>query len=389
MRYCKHTQWLGLAVNDGDVLLQNTDRLQTLLEDLPDPDEQSPSLFVFIGNRSKAMAIKELAKTFSPPPRYGRDSSCQSQHDDESSWRGQTKLNGRRAHGEIHLHIHAPSTFSSRPVLLAEGDLPSLDRSRVLATEKCHETASRPLNARTPTTPTLSESADKIYFRLLSPFTDVFCFFADDVGKLKPIVQRLALWLDLGQPSTLPKSTRPKVLIVTEREEDVQGDDESDLRAFKQMLSEETTMDVSEQFSDIRILSLAARNKNLSNKARHRELFEHLLNFSDQVREARVSTQTLFSAHHFAAFFHYALNHVAATSVEPFNFISASRIENPVASNLRDHLVEFLHNIKTPQKLFRFAIPIIASSFLLDGYPPDMHCKLAIIPQRWLIYIYI
>ena len=188
MRYCKHTQWLGLAVNDGDVLLQNTDRLQTLLEDLPDPDEQSPSLFVFIGNRSKAMAIKELAKTFSPPPRYGRDLSRQSQHDDESSWRGQTKLNGRRAHGEIHLHIHAPSTFSSRPVLLAEGDLPSLDKPKVLAIEKCHETASRPLNARVLTTPTLSESTDKIYFKLLSSFTDVFCFFADDVGKLRLIV---------------------------------------------------------------------------------------------------------------------------------------------------------------------------------------------------------
>jgi len=47
------------------------------------------------------------------------------------------------------------------------------------------------------------------------------------------------------------------------------------------MLSEETTIDVLEQFLDIRILSLVARNKNLLNKARHRELFEHLLNFSN------------------------------------------------------------------------------------------------------------
>jgi hypothetical protein len=90
-------------MNDGDVFLQNTDRLRTLLEDLPDPDEQSPSLFVFIGNRSKAMAIKELAKAFSPPPRYGRDPSCQSQHDDESSSRGHMQLNGRRTNREIHL----------------------------------------------------------------------------------------------------------------------------------------------------------------------------------------------------------------------------------------------------------------------------------------------
>ncbi|KFY80531.1 hypothetical protein V499_00606 [Pseudogymnoascus sp. VKM F-103] len=279
MRYCKHTQWLGLAVNDGDVVLQNTDRLQTLLDDLPNPDKQTPSLFVFIGNKSKAMAIKELAKTFSPPPKY----SCHpSKHNDESSWEGQTRLNGRRVHGEIHLHIHPPSVFSSRPVLLAEGDLPNLSKlTSSLAIEKCHETDSRPLNASTLATPTLSESADRIYFRLLSPFTDVFCFFADDIGKFKPIVQRLALWLDLGQPSTLPKSTRPKVLIVTERD-DAHSNDESDLVAFKRMLSNETTIDFSEQFSDIQILGLASRKKNLSNKARHRELFERLLNFSDQ-----------------------------------------------------------------------------------------------------------
>jgi hypothetical protein len=282
MRYCKHTQWLGLSTSDGDVFLQSTDRLHTILEDLPDPDEQHPSLLVFIGNRSKAMAIKELAKTFSPPPRYGRDPSCQSQYDDEVSSRGQTKLNGRRAHGEIHLHIHAPSAFSSRPVLLAEGDLPSLDRpSTAMGTEKCHELASRRLNPEALATPVLAGSADRIYFRLLSPFTDVFCFFADDVGKFRPIVQRLALWLDLGQPSTLPRSTRPKVLVVTERGVGDPGDDESDLRDFTRMLSEETTMDITDQFSGIRVLGLAARNKNLSNKSRHRELFEQLLNCSD------------------------------------------------------------------------------------------------------------
>lgn len=217
-----------------------------------------------------------------------------------------------------------------------------------MAIEKCHETASRPLNARALTTPTLSKSVNKIYFRLLSPFTDVFYFFVNNVEKLRPIVQRLAIWLDLSQPLSLPKSTRPKVLIVIERDKDVYSDDKSASRAFKQMLSEETTIDVLKQFLDIRILSLVARNKDLSNKARHRELFEQLLNFSNQVREARVYTQTLFSAHYFAAFFHYTLTYIVATSIKPFNFISALRIENLVASDLRDYLVDFLYNIKTP-----------------------------------------
>ena len=97
-------------------------------------------------------------------------------------------MNSRRAYGEIHLYIHALSTFSSKPVLLIKGDLFSLDKPKVLAIEKCYETASRPLNAKALTTPTLFKSIDKIYFRLLSPFTDVFCFFVDNVGKLRLIV---------------------------------------------------------------------------------------------------------------------------------------------------------------------------------------------------------
>jgi hypothetical protein len=251
-----------------------------------------------------------------------------------------------------------------------------------MGTEKCHELASRRLNPEALATPALAGSADRIYFRLLSPFTDVFCFFADDVGKFRPIVQRLALWLDLGQPSTLPRSTRPKVLIVTERGVGDPGDDESDLRDFTRMLSEETTMDITEQFSGIRVLGLATRNKNLSNKSRHRELFEQLLNYSDQVREARANSRTLFSAHYFSAFFRCALDHLAATSREPLNFIAASRGDNPVSRTLQVHLEDFLRNIKTPQKLISFAIPVIASSFLLDSYPPNMHCKSTTYPEH-------
>ncbi|KAH8800879.1 acyl transferase/acyl hydrolase/lysophospholipase [Xylogone sp. PMI_703] len=351
MRYCKHTQWLGLA-SDGDVFLQNTDRLYTLLEDLPDPDKQCPSLLVFIGSKSKGMAIKELAKSFSPPPRYCNSSPS----------------------GEVHLHIHPPSSFSNRPVLLAEGNLPYHDKyGATLTVEDCHELERRKLNSINTVTPTLSGSSDRIYSRLLLPFAEVICFFADDVGGFKPIVQHLGLWLDLGPSSTLPKTTLPKLLIITEPRYRTVGDDDSDLITFTKMLREETTININEHFSDIRLLSLSPQKENLSNKARHRKLFESLLNYSDQVREAKISTRTLFCARHVAAFFSYALNHVATSQVEPFNFIKASRIEIPVVKTLKDHLVDFLQNIKTPSKLLQFGIPILTSSLLLDSYPPDMH----------------
>lgn len=97
------------------------------------------------------------------------------------------KLNSRQVYREIYLHIYTLSTFSSRLVLLTKGDLLSLDKLiRLLATKKYHEIVSRLLNSLI--TSTLSESTNKIYFRLLSLFTNVFCFFVDNVGKFRLIV---------------------------------------------------------------------------------------------------------------------------------------------------------------------------------------------------------
>jgi hypothetical protein len=73
--------------------------------------------------------------------------------------------------------------------------------------------------------------------------------------------------------------------------------------------------------------------------------------------------------------------------VSLFNFITASRIENPVLINLRGHFIDFLQNIKNYEKLLDFAIPVIASSLLLDSHPPDMHCKSSMLPKHWLIVL--
>jgi hypothetical protein len=54
---------------------------------------------------------------------------------------------------------------------------------------------------------------------------------------------------------------------MTEQREDVLANNKLDLRVFKQMLSKETTIDVLEQFLNIRLLSLAACKRNLFNKA--------------------------------------------------------------------------------------------------------------------------
>jgi hypothetical protein len=68
---------------------------------LQDPDTQQPSLFVLIGNISKSLALQEL---------FGI----------KKAW----KFRSNGYAGEIHLHLDPSSIFNSRPILIADGDLP-------------------------------------------------------------------------------------------------------------------------------------------------------------------------------------------------------------------------------------------------------------------------
>lgn len=143
-------------------------------------------------------------------------------------------------------------------------------------------------------------------------------------------------------------------------------------KAFLWLLREETTKDPFEQVSAIEIVALFPAGS-MSVEARHRRLKERIMNGSDQVRTNRDDTRTLFSTTHFGSFSKYACGHFAETIDEPFSFIRASRTRNPVAPDLGGHLSTFLKHVTTPSQLTEFAVPIIASSFFLDNYPPGAH----------------
>jgi hypothetical protein len=208
----------------------------------------------------------------------------------------------------------------------------------------------------------------------LFPFTDVFCFFSADLGGFEQIAHHLALWLERGHSSTLPKSTLPSVIIVTDKIIPTTEIEEEARKAFLCMLKEKTTKDLSQQISAIDIVALFP-NGIVSVEARYRRVRERLMEKSDQIRKNRADTRTLFSATHFAAFFRYASGHFSESVDRSFNFIMASRLHNPVASDLDEHLSNLLKHITPSNQLTEFAVPMIASSLLLDSYPPEAHGK--------------
>jgi len=279
---------------------------------------------------------------------------------------------GKRGYGEIHLHIDPSTTFSDRPVLFADGDFPvQQNTSKPAPAEKCHGVTKRLLPRLRESVPSsLQTAADNVYFQLLFLFTDVFCFFAPDLGGLQPIVRRIASWLNSSQPSTLPLVIYPQIIIVIEQSTP-ELQESRVLDRFLQLLARETTTDPSTCFAAIRVLSLLPDGY-ISPQARYRKLKESLMNASDQVRLARIESRTLFSAQHFAAFLNHACSHFAEAAKEPFDFIRTSRISNPPALDLKEHLTNILHKISSLAELKSFAVPLIASSLFLDSYPPDM-----------------
>jgi hypothetical protein len=79
---------------------------------------------------------------------------------------------------------------------------------------------------------------------------------------------------------------------------------------------------------------------------------------------------------HFIRFVKSACGHFLQTTDKLYNFINASRVDNPFLINLDKYLTNFLKHITSLRELIRFVAPIITSSFLLDSYPPDSYYKL-------------
>ena len=356
MKRCDHTNWLGLCYHGQEVALLESNRLQNLTRYISNPDTEQASLFMLIGNAAKSAALRQL---------FGIKRA-----------RG---FRNKRSAGEIHLHLDPSTIFHGRPIFLADADSHKQTfRAKPATADKCHETITRTVRSHAPSSGlSLDDVAVSVYARLIFPFVDTFCFFSADLGGLDQIACQIATWLEKAISSTIPKCASPRVMIVSDEIPPGAKSEKEARETFLWLLREKTTKDPFERISVIDIVALFPANT-ISIEARHRPLKERLMDGSDQVRKNRKDSQLLFSVTHFAALFKYACGHFAETMDQPFNFISASRRYNPVASDLEDHLSNFLRHVKKPTELTEFAVPIIASSFLLDTYPPGAHSRWAL-----------
>ena len=196
---------------------------------------------------------------------------------------------------------------------------------------------------------------------------DVFCFVYNKASSLEDIVKRVVSWIEIRKASAVCL-TPPEIVIIIAREDVKQTQVSSEFDVLFKLFSPDS---VTSFFAGVRFAKI--RKDDLLSSKGHDKLRRQVLRAAARTRRKKSDRGLLFSATHLMAFSQIAFNHLTLT--EPFDFIPASRLQNPVAADLAGHLTNFVDQIESAQDLTSFAAEVIASSFLLDHYPPGMHGK--------------
>jgi hypothetical protein len=335
--------WLKVAgVNETRLL--DPGRMSQLTSRLRAPANQRPLLVFFVGLRTKDSALKELYP--------------------------HTDFGPNLCNNLATLRIDNESADLDHPILLAESS-PGQNFSRATDDTRCSGAESFPLQWMDAAS---SDSLyDFVHARIFCLFVDVLFVFADDFASFNQTVQLLESWAAAGgSGSKYTEKARPRVVIVTkcaengpsptlnilEMEDIQQGLHNKLLRGF---------------FSTIKVLHLTIGQK--SPLARFRRLKGLLRRELDEMLIIRRNLGCLYTAVHINYFFRRAVTHIVATPDQPFDFVLASRRDNKILADLDQHLSRFLRLGLKHGAAQESLIIIIASTVILDAYPPKMHGK--------------
>ena len=212
-----------------------------------------------------------------------------------------------------------------------------------------------------------------LYVRLFCLFADVVCVFADDFADFDHAVQLLKSWAAAGSASVHFDKIRLRVVIVR-RGDTASPSPTYDLLRIDDLQQGLHTRSLKEFFSSIKVLHLATEQ--LSPLARFRRLKELLWREMDEICQAQQNLGCLYSAEHITRFFCMAVAYTAASMSQPFDFILASRRGNDIKPDVVHHLSRFMRARRDLQVLRDALMTSVASSILLDAYPPKMHGKI-------------
>lgn len=312
------------------------ERFKTLVDDLPNSDAQYPCIIFFLGKRNKVSALQNIFVN--------------------------NNITRRQAHSIGNLHIDLTTCNTTYPLLFADCNPDAISVNDLGRWNGCHETHCLRLTSHHNVSLGSNAITELVQARLLFLFTDIICLFADDLGGLLGVTQRLAKWCDLGSSST---GLLPRVLVVISESSDESG--------AQKLLQLNSTSGFQKCFPSLTITKI--RRHQLSREAASARLKSALMSAVDEVRSRRIDCMAMFSAIHLSAFFRSALGRFAKNPMATFDFLRASRLAVGHLECLTVHVERFF-TLCRQNGLPRTATEdFVASAILMDSYPPNMHCN--------------
>ena len=329
---CFHVQLLRVTEAEHGPTVHYGGRFRNIASELPRPFSQYPSIVTFTSNKRNPL------RTIYP----------------------ESRLSFHRHHGLANIALDLKTVNNDHPVIIADCSLVKAERRlSQTSNHKCHESVSLPIQWPPNTAP--SRGADLATFvqvRLLFLFTDVICIFGEDYDGLPGTAAKLASWAAIGSSSTLPRRTRPR-LVVAYRENVEASHYRSELLAIRGF---------SECFSSLAVVKIEGTTRLQPVKDTLDQEIQH-------ARLARRETNTQFSAVHLAEFFGNALLNFSQVPHSKFDFVSSTRVYVPISHEFKHHLRAFMAQCIEHRVPQRVALSYVASALLMDSCPPGMHRK--------------
>lgn len=345
MTKCDHSAWLEFWQSEAGPLLSHGWRLPQITKNLPNPSEQYPQIAFFLGRHVKEKALRTLCNSNYKGPR--RKHAVNIRADNRT------------------LHALHPRLFADcDPTFQIPQPVPAGARS-------CHQDHISSIGDLPPD----CSMHDVVMGRLLFMFADVICIFADDFGGLNAVHEMLSKWVRIGSASSLPSGIRPRVIVVVSNTAQSVTSDVIDETDFFFELNC-TYPDLLEVFSDIRFCYLPSDE--LSSEARFLSLSTDISRQLYDTRFIRLKNQVMFSATHLTDIFKLATHKICVSPTEQFDFIAATREQNPLDGAFGSYLIDFLTLSGKATLPYDGIASHIASAILMDAYPPGMHCLLPI-----------
>jgi len=354
---CRHTDWVEFSSTPSWLQVSDPGRFDSLIQKLENPARQYPETVVCIGNGNK----RELAGQIFPnrgSTRRTRSSLSSSESLAHSSTSSKGicdiflgELQEKAIHPTFYADFRLDGTITGR-----EGS-------------KCHKTESScntwPL--------TYAGVHDEVLTRLIFPFSNMVCIFAEDVGGMDAALDKIEAWSTTEHATDIARfawQTLPRVCIITHGPStlDTQIQDEASSMRVKKMKYRG-------HFSTVKIMRLDAEG---APNVEHdfRLLLKTELEAS---RNMKQEYRVQFNGNHLSSLFSQAMKNLVTADKREFSFIGATRLYRPVPSSYSEQFSTLLHIQQKYGVAFDAIATLIASCLLLDAYPRACHGKLDLV----------